>query len=252
MSRLIWGQVEKRTYEYGVDRGVFYPKNGIGYPWNGLVSVAETSVDASQSLIYVDGVGHANQLLIGSFSATVDAITYPEEFEPFDGYADIYSAQRRRRFDFSYRTMQEDGHYKIHLVYNVIATPTQRNNTSLDETNDIGLFSWEFLTRPEPVEDAKSSAHFVIDTKYVYPHILELIEDRLYGTEASEPDIPIVPELLAIFWDNALFRVTDNGDGTATIDGPDTAVSNIGTDLWKIEWPSVIQLNNTTYRVSSF
>lgn len=249
MTRLSWGQ---RTYEYGVDRGVFYPHGGVGYPWNGLVSVVESTVDASQSLLYLDGVGHANQLLIGSFAATVEAITYPEEFEIFDGYAGLYSAQRRRRFDFSYRTMQEDGHYKIHLVYNVLATPTQRNNTTLDESNDISLFSWEFLTRPEPVEDAKSSAHFVIDTKYVYPHVLTLIEDRLYGTEASLAGMPTVVDLLAIFWDNALFRVIDNGDGTATVIGNDDAVDNVGTDLWRLEWPSVVQLNTTTYRVSSF
>ena len=249
MTRLSWGQ---RTYEYGVDRGVFYPHGGVGYAWNGLVSVVESTVDASQSLLYLDGVGHANQLLIGSFAATVEAITYPEEFEIFDGYAGLYSAQRRRRFDFSYRTMQEDGHYKIHLVYNVLATPTQRNNTSLDNGTDIGLFSWEFLTRPEPVEEAKSSAHFVIDTKYVYPHILTLIEDRLYGTEASLADMPTVPELLGIFWDNALFRVVDNGDGTATVTGSDAAVAEIGVDLWQLTWPSVIQLNTTTYRVSSF
>jgi hypothetical protein len=249
MTRLTWGD---RPYDYGVDRGVFYPKGGVGYAWNGLVSVSETSIDASQLLLYIDGVGHANQLLIGSFSANIEAITYPEEFEPFDGYADLYSAQRRRRFDFSYRVMQEDGHYKIHLVYNVLASPTERNNTSLDDTNDIGLFSWEFLTRPELVKDAKSSAHFVIDTKYVYPHVLGLIQDRLYGTEASTAAMPTVDELLNIFWDNALFRVVDNGDGTATVTGDEDSVFNVVDDLWQLQWPSVVQLNATTYRVSSF
>ena len=252
MTRISWGEFEDRSYEYGVDHVVFYPKGGVGYPWNGVVSIDETTVDASQSLLYVDGVGHANQLLIGSYSAEVSAITYPDEFEDFDGYSDYYSGQKRRRFDFSYRTMEEDGSYKIHLVYNVLANPSLRNNLSLSQNNDIELFSWEFLTRPEPVEHAKSCSHFVIDSRYVYPNVMEIITDRLYGTEASYSAMPTVTELLSLFWDNALFRVTDNGDGTATIFGTDEAVSNVGVDLWKLEWPSVIPIDINRYRVSSF
>jgi len=252
MTRLTWGEIELRNYEYGVDRGVFYPKGGSGYSWDGLVSIKEAATDANQALIYVDGVGHQNQLLIGSFAATIEAFTYPEEFEPYDGYSDIYTGQGRRRFDFSYRTMLDGGHYKIHLVYNALAEPTQRTHSSINSGIDVELFAWDISTRPELVEEARASSHFVIDTRFVLPDILEIIEDRIYGTEVSLSDMPTVADLLAIFWDNALFRVTDNGDGTATIFGPDEAVANIGTDLWRLEWPSVVPVNANTYRLSSF
>lgn len=251
MTRLTWGELDKRAFEFGVDRGVFYPKNGIGYSWNGLVSVNESSSEAKQSLIYIDGVGHQNRLTVGEFSAAIEAVTYPDEFEPYDGYSGYRSGQRRDEFDLSYRTMQEGGHYKIHLVYNALATPTERNNSSLNSTVDASLFMWDISTRPEVIPDAGASAHFVIDTKYVNPGVVAAIENRLYGNEASAPDMPLVSELLAIFEEYALFRVTPHGNGTVTITGFDTAVFEVSPTLWELDWPSVIQLSTHTYQASS-
>ena len=253
MTRLTWGELAKRNYEFGVDRGVFYPKNGIGYSWPGLVSVKETTVDASQSLIYIDGVGHQNQLKIGSFAAAIEAVTYPDAFEPFDGTSHFRSAQTRRVFDFCYRTMQAGGHYKIHLVYNALATPTERNNASINSSMDIQMFTWDLSTRPEVVPDAKASSHFIIDTTQVNPGVVAVIENRLYGNDASAADMPTVPELLAIFDEFALFRVVDHGDGTVTVTGPPGSVEEIDAaeNLWKLEWPSVIQLDEYTYSATS-
>lgn len=251
MTRIVWGVSEESNYEFGVDRGVFYPKNGVGYAWSGLTSVKESTVDATQSLIYVDGEGAQSQVLLGNFAATVEAISYPKEFEPYDGYDRIFSGQRRRRFDFCYRSMQKDGHYKLHLVYNATTEPTPRNNSSINQAVDTSLFSWEFTTRPEQIPGVRASSHFVIDTRSVYPAALAAIEDRLYGNDASAPDMPTVPELLAIFDQFALFRVTPHGDGTVTISGLDTAVFEVEPTLWELDWPSVIQVDDHTYHASS-
>lgn len=248
MTRISW---DERNFESGVDRGVFYPKNGIGYAWTGIVGIDETTQDASQTVIYIDGVGRQNHLLTGNFAASVEAVTYPEEFEPYDGYDGIHSAQKRRRFDFSYRTMQADGHYKIHLVYNALAVPTQRNHTSLANTVEVELYSWEFLTRPEVVPYAKASSHFVIDTKFVNPGALAAIEDRIYGSEASEPGLPSVIDLLAIFEEFAVFKVTSLGDGMWSISGPGNSVEEIEPSVWRLEWPSVIQTSEHEYTISS-
>lgn len=250
MTRLQWGG--DRPYEAGVARGVFYPKNGVGCAWNGLVTVNESTVDASQSLIYIDGEGHQNQLLIGSFAASIGAITYPEEFEPFDGYSETRPGQRRREFDFSYRTLQSDGHYKIHLIYNALATPTDRNNNTINVVIDVGLFTWDLSTRPEVIPGGKASAHFIIDTTLVNPGVVVAIEDRLYGSNVSQPDMPLVPEILAIFEEYAIFRVVDNGDGTAIISGPDEAVRITDVDAAEFIWSSVIFVGDDTYQLSSF
>lgn len=251
MTRITWGELAKRNYEFGVDRGVFYPKNGIGYAWHGLVTAKEETIDAGQSLIYIDGVGVQNQLLIGSFAATVEAITYPDAFEPYDGYSGWRSGQSRRLFDFCYRTMQDGGQYKIHLVYNALASPTDKNNSTINNQTDISLFSWGLTTSPEVVPGARASAHFVIDTTQVNPGLIVVLEERLYGNAVSQPDMPTVLELLAIFEAYAIFRVTDNGDGTATISGPDSAVHMVDGTTAELTYSTVISLGNSTYQLSS-
>lgn len=251
MTRLIWDVANDRPYEFGVDRGVFYPKGEGGYPWSGLVSVKESTIDTGQSIIFIDGVGNQNNLLLGNFAATVEAITYPREFEAYDGFDGLRMGQRRAVFDFCYRTMQENGHYKIHLVYNALATPTQANRSTLNNAPDISLFSWGFTTRPENVPDARASSHFVIDTKYVNPGVLAVIEDFLYGTVEGLPSMPSILDLLAIFEEFAVFRVTNHGDGTATVSGPDDAVHEVSPSLWELNWPSVIQLDEHLYKASS-
>lgn len=251
MTKLIWNQASERPYEYGVDRGVFYPKAGTGTAWNGLVAVNETTVDASQTLIYIDGVGHQNQMLIGSFAAVIEAITYPDEFEPFDGYSGIYSAQSRRLFDFCYRTMQANGHYKIHLVYNALATPTDRNHASFNATKEVELFSWDLTTKNVVVPGAKASSHFVVDTTQVNPGLILALEQRLYGTEASLADMPAVTELLAIFEEYAVFRVTDHGDGSFTVTGPDDVVYLTDPTTFVLSWPSVNLISSDTYQATS-
>lgn len=253
MTRLTWDEVEKRTAEFGVDRGVFYPKNGRGYAWNGLISVKESTPDASQAMIYIDGVGHANKLLMGHFAAQIEAITYPREFEPYDGYSGEFTRQNRSPFDFCYRTMRNDGVYKLHLVYNATVEPTQRNNSSINQSVDVALFSWALSTRPEQIPYGRPSSHFVIDSSQVYPWVLEIMENRLYGDDDSSPDMPTVPELLAIFEENAIFRVISEGNGIWTVMGPDEAVEEIdaGEHLWQFDWPSVIPLTSDTYEVSS-
>lgn len=251
MTRIVWNEVEKRYYEFGVDRGVFYPQNSIGYPWSGLISVKDETVDTSQQLIYIDGVGHANELKVGSFSATIDALHYPKQFEPYDGYSEYASARSRRSFDFCYRTMQDQGHYKIHLVYNALATPTERNNSSVNATVEMELFSWKISTRPVLVPRARPSAHFEIDTRRVNPGLIEALEEQLYGSDSTQPSMPTITDLLNIFEEYAIFHVVDNGDGTATIWGPDEAVHMVDADTAEFEWPSVIFIGDDTYEMSS-
>lgn len=251
MTKLSWGESGSRAYLMGVDRGVFYPKNGIGYAWSGLVTVDESAAEANQSLIYVDGVGHQNRLLTGSFAAALSAMTYPLEFEPFDGYSETRSGQKRDVFDLSYRVMQDDEQYVIHLVYNALASPTARNNSSVNTAVDVELFTWDITTVPEIIPEVRSSSHFIVDTKQVNPGVISTLEDYLYGTDTLLPSMPTISDLLAIFEEYAIFRVTDNGDGTATISGPDSAVHMLDATSAEFIWPSVIQISDDTYQLSS-
>jgi hypothetical protein len=206
--------------------------------------------DVNQSLIYIDGVGHRNKLLIGNFAATISAMTWPVEFEPYDGYSKIYSEQRRSEFDFSYRTMQVDG-YKIHLVYNAMVSPNGRDNTSINSNVDLEVFTWDLSTRPEVILGARSSAHFVIDSTLVNSGVMESIENILYGDDVTAPYIPTVEQLLTFFEANAVLRITDHGDGTWTAEGPDDVVQMLGPTTFQINWASAVFIDADSYTVRS-
>lgn len=242
MTRLSWDDLTQRNFEQGVDRGVFYSKVGIGYPWSGLISVDESTTDIGQSLIYIDGVGHQNQLKIGSFIATVSAITYPKEFEP-------YSAQTRFEFNFTYRTLQTNGHYKIHLVYNALTAPITRNNSSINAGSDIEPFVWDLTTRSEIIQGARPSSHFVIDSRFVYPGVIAQIESLLYGDDIADPTMPTVSQLLEFFDAHAILRITDHGDGTWTAEGPDDVVKLLDATTFQIDWSSAIFTTEDAYTV---
>lgn len=256
-----WDDTGSRTFEAGVDRGVFYPKTGPGVAWNGLVFVEESVDSGSQSIIYIDGVKQVNQIDIGTFQSTIEAFTYPEEFEPYDGLASpIFTGQPRPQFGFSYRTLlgndvfNTDLGYRLHLVYNCMVKPSTRDNGSLNSDPDILNFSWDLTTVPVAFPYDRPTAHIYLQTDTIEQTALDTIETILYGTDLSDPRMPSIVEVLSIFEANAIFIVVDNGDHTVTVTGPDDWVIQDGTDIhkWTLVSPSVIPIGVDLVKVSSY
>jgi len=79
MTAIAWDGVGQRYFETGLDRGVLYLEDGSGVPWNGLTAVDEKVTGAQASPVYWDGVKIDDVISVGDFSATLKAITYPEE-----------------------------------------------------------------------------------------------------------------------------------------------------------------------------
>lgn len=209
MTRLTWGNVGERFFESGVDRGVLYV-DGSGVAWSGLTSVEESPTGGEAKPYYIDGYKYANVAAAEEFEATISAFSSPKEFGPCDGTSEIYNGliatqQPRRPFNFSYRTKignDVDGiehGYKIHLVYNALAKPASRSNTSLGQETSAQALSWAITTRPPRVTGIRPTAHFVIDTRYTPADILAEVEDLLYGNVNFAPVCPTVGELMAIF-----------------------------------------------------
>lgn len=209
MTRLNWDKAGERFYELGVDHGVLYI-NGAGYAWSGLVSVSESPNGGEARPYYIDGFKYANVASAEEFNATIQAFSAPREFGPCDGTSEIYGGliatqQPRRPFDFSYRTRigndtegSEHG-YKIHLVYNALAAPSQRNNTSLGQENSPQTLSWAITTMPPRTTGLKPTAHFIVDSRTTDPAVLENVLDLLYGSDITEPTMPTVGELMGLF-----------------------------------------------------
>ena len=86
MTKLLWDQVGERVYETGVDHGVLYiPDNtgayANGYAWNGLTTVTESPSGAEANAQYADNIKYINLISAEEFKATIEAFTYPLEFE---------------------------------------------------------------------------------------------------------------------------------------------------------------------------
>jgi hypothetical protein len=208
VTKIVWDAVGTRRYEVGVDRGVLYT-NDTGVPWSGLVAVKESHAGGESRAYYVDGVRYANRITFEEFEATIDAYTYPEEFSACDGSKSLSNGlfvrqQRRKPFGFSYRTLVGDDvlgldrGYKIHLVYNALAEPVDREHSTLSDNISPFLFSWKIVTKP-PILNFVPTAHFIIDSRSTPDGLLSSIENILYGTPELPPRLPLADELVYLF-----------------------------------------------------
>ena len=214
MAKLVWDEVGKRTYETGVDKGVLYVQDaegayGKGVAWNGLTAVNESPSGAEPTPLYADNIKYLELTSKEEYGATIEAYTYPDEFEACDGSAEIgegvvIGQQSRKVFGLCYRTVKgndvknNDYGYKIHLVYGCKAKPAQKNYQTINDSPEAITFSWEVSTTPVEVEGFKATATVTIDSTKVTVEKLKAIEEALYGTETQEPKLLLPNEILAI------------------------------------------------------
>lgn len=214
MTVLKWDEDGKRLYETGVDHGVLYPaaSNGgydKGVAWNGLTSVQESPSGAEATPLYADNIKYLNLLSVEEFGATVEAYTYPDEFEECDGSKELAKGvsvgqQARKKFGLCYRTKignDEDGNdhgYKLHIIYNCLAAPASKEYASVNDSPEAITLSWELTTTPVNVPGGKPTATLTIDSTKVSAEDLKKIEDALYGTESEEPKLLTPAEVAAL------------------------------------------------------
>ena len=89
MSRLIWDAVGEKFYEMGTKLGVLYPMNNTGaydkgVAWNGLTAVTESPSGAEETKLYADDIKYASLRSAEEYGYTIEAYTYPTEWEPCD------------------------------------------------------------------------------------------------------------------------------------------------------------------------
>lgn len=222
MALLKWDQTGERLYETGVDHGVLYPQKSGAYPkgvaWNGLISVTESPSGAEDNPLYADNMKYLNIKSNEDYGATIECYTYPDEWASCNGEADLavgvtLGQQRRNTFGFSYRTNignDTDGNdhgYKLHLVYNCSASPSEKSYSTINDSPEAITFSYEVTTTPIPVSGKdldgnpfKPTAVITIDSTKVSPENLQELEKILYGSEDGEDSrLPLPDELKTIF-----------------------------------------------------
>lgn len=207
MARLEWGITGERLFEAGIDRGVLYVGANAGEAWSGLVSVTESNSNTAPRPFYIDGYKYLNLDSSGDFQATLSAFSAPSGFASCEGQNELYAglfatAQRRKEFHLSYRTMigndlsGVDHGYKIHLVYNCLASPSDSAYATAGDTPAPVVKSWGISTRPPLTSGLRPTAHFVVDSTKVD---VSDLEDILYGSVSTDAAMPTVEELLALF-----------------------------------------------------
>lgn len=215
MATLTWDGVGDRLYETGVDHGVLYIPDSFGvyndgFAWNGLTAVTESPSGADPSPLYADNIKYLNLVSAEDFGATIEAYTYPAEFEQCDGTAEpspgiAVGQQTRKSFGFCYRTRVgndtegTDHGYKLHLVYGATAAPSERAYATINDSPDAIAFSWSVTTSPVDVPGLKPSAQLVIDSTLVDAGALSDLETILYGSGGNEPRLPLPAEVLDLF-----------------------------------------------------
>jgi len=250
MTKLAWGSHGERFFEAGVDRGVLYLSGQDGVPWNGLKAVNESPTGGEPQPYYVDGYKYLNVASVEEYKATLEAYTSPIEFAPCEGTKGIHNGlfatqQPRVSFNLSYRTLVGndaegvDHGYKIHIVYNALAAPAQRNHqtTTSGSSTPVGL-SWSITTTPPKMSGLKPTAHFVIDSRYTPLDLMVQIEDILYGSDDNEAYLPTPTELIDIM--NSYVEslaITDLGNGWYQAEGD--AVTSLSETNFEIDHVSV-------------
>lgn len=210
-QRLVWDETGKRFYETGVKMGVLYVQGtggayGNGVAWNGLTAVTESPSGAEANPMYADDIKYLNLFSAEEFGATIEAYTYPEEFEQCDGSASLVDGvtigqQERKQFGFCYRTSLgndtegNDHGYKLHIVYGCKASPSEKAYATVNDSPEAITFSWEVTTTPVNVTGAKPTATITIDSTKVDQGKLTALENILYGSSTAAARLPLPDEI---------------------------------------------------------
>jgi hypothetical protein len=246
MTALSWDNTGEKTYETGVDHGVLYIPDGggaytDGVAWNGLTTVTESPAGAEANDTYADNIKYISLRSAETFGGTIEAVTYPDEFAPFDGLGVpspgvVIGQQNRGVFGLSYRTQKgndvagTDYGYKIHLIYGASASPSEKAYSTINDSPEPITFSWEISTVPVAVTGFKPTSSLVVDSTVVDPDALAALEDLLYGGPGDDPQLPSPDAVIALF------------EGTITVTGLLTAPAyNSGTDTITIPTTTGVQ-----------
>lgn len=245
MSKLEWDKTGEHLYETGVSNVVLYKaldsatdgpgNNGYaaGVAWNGVTGVTETPSGGEETKLWADNIKYLSLRSAEDYGATITAYTYPDAWAECDGsaYIDVAGAfssvdgvfqisqQPRKSFCIAFKTLVgndlagNDYGYKLHILYGCTTSPSEKTNSTVNESPEANEFSWEISTTPVDPQitisgkTLKPTGRIVIDAykitnmtdgtaKTAAMEKLTTIENNLFGTDAAGATAGITAHVL--------------------------------------------------------
>lgn len=213
MAALVWDKTGERRIETGVDHCALYVYDpstktyGKGVAWNGITAISEKPEGAEATDLYADNILYLSLLSAEKLKGTIEAYTYPDEFEACDGSAELAKGvkigqQDRVAFGLAYRTKigddvaGQDRGYKLHVLYGCKASPSEKGYKTVNDSPEAISFSWEISTTPVNVSGAKPTSLLTISSLDVDPTKLKTLEAKLFGADAQGGQQAAEPKLL--------------------------------------------------------
>ena len=217
-GKLTWDATGERYFEMGVSKGVLFVMGsagtyGEGVAWNGLSTITESPEGAEPSDIWADNIKYATLRSTETFSGTIEAYTYPDEFNACNGEATLVEGatigqQSRATFGLCYRTeigsdTASDGTagYKLHFLYGLTASPSEKAYASINDSPEAIAFSWEVSSTPVTVTSisgAKPTSTVVVDSRTADSAKLRELEKMVYGDTATTSKLPTPDEIYTL------------------------------------------------------
>lgn len=215
MPKLVHDIEVERRYEGGTSLAVLYPYlpaqsgNPKGMVWNGVTKYKEAPEGGESKPLSADDMTYASIQTAEKFKASLEAYTYPDAFEACIGNKSVAAGvtigqQKKVPFGFVCKTKignAKDGllaGYKIHIVWKGIANPVEKEYSTIGEDFDPSTFSIELTAESVTSKGNDSTATMTIDSTKIKPAALKLIEDKLYGSETAEAELPTPDEIIQL------------------------------------------------------
>ena len=208
---LVWDADGQRFYENGVSNVALFvyddTKNwyGDGVAWNGCTSISDSPEGADANDLWADNIKYGSLRSAEKVNGTIEAYTYPKEFEPCDGIVEPVPGmklrqQARKKFALCYRneigsdTNPEAG-FRLHFLYGLTASPSDRQFDTINDSPDAATLSFEFDSTPTPVElggvTYKPISAIDIDSRDIEEANMTALLNKVYGTAAVTGDNPV-------------------------------------------------------------
>ncbi|MEG0239514.1 MAG: hypothetical protein RR643_05120 [Anaerorhabdus sp.] len=215
VGRLQWDLIGERLYETGTSHGVLFvqDKTGAykpGVAWNGLTGIKQSPDGAESTDQYADNDKYLSLTSKENFKGTIEAFTYPDEFNACDGSAEIVPGvtvgqQNRSQFGISYETVigndtvGEDFGTKLHIIYGAKTAPSAKEYATINDSPEALALSWEFSTTPATAPDGfKPTAYICLNSTTVAPEIYNAVRDKIQGSATTESSLPSLVELITM------------------------------------------------------